>query len=227
AFKKEFKDYVDIYKKDESQLKLNYDINKFKTKLNENIARSFINQGYNSHDIMKTLDKIDFSQNKNLVQQFIFIIVNEVISELLKDKDIIKTSDKSILKKLREFNVDSFITKDYFKKTIEEYLNKIFTKEHFKYFKKTPYLLNFAEPKTKFNILVNLKNISKLTPKRIDKSIDDFIINLEINKKTTVDLDDLIKYKTKIQKLFEKYDLSNIHETSNNFFDYFKSVLNF
>ncbi|MGM0640960.1 MAG: Eco57I restriction-modification methylase domain-containing protein, partial [Thermotogota bacterium] len=33
AFKKEFKDYVDIYKKDESQLKLNYDINKFKTKL--------------------------------------------------------------------------------------------------------------------------------------------------------------------------------------------------
>lgn len=225
--KKEFKDYIDI-EKDSKKMKLNYDIKKLKTKINENIARKLALDGYNINDIMNKIENIDFTKNKNLVKQFIFLITNEIIKNISNnDEIVILENNNNLISILEKYHIDSFTTSDYHKNNINYYIKEIFPKEHYKYFKKTPYLIFFKENSTNFEIILDITKINKLSIKRIITYIEDKIIDLYEKNEDENKIDNLKKYKEEILLLYDNYEIDKTYEQSNYFFEYFKSVLYF
>jgi type I restriction-modification system DNA methylase subunit len=223
--KEEFKDYIEIGEEN-SFLKLNYDIKKFKVKLSDNIARALVLEGYDINSVIKTIDKIDFSKNDKLAQEMLFLIVNELITEITENDDLISLDDDFLYKLLEKHHIDSFVTNDYHKKNIDKYLKKTFPKEHYKYFKKTPYIVLFDEPKSGFSVFFNTKKISILTSKMIEKQIDEYMVNMKnILEKEAIS--ELIEYKKNIKKTFENYPVEKSFEVSNMFFEKFEKFLNY
>ncbi|MDK2946603.1 MAG: hypothetical protein PWQ85_1388 [Geotoga sp.] len=225
TLKKEFKDYLDVDKK-ENLLKLNYDINKTNAKLSDNIVRVLALEGYNISSIIKSMDKIDFSKNNKIVQEFIFLIANEIITNTTEKNSSILRIDENLFKHLEKYHIDSFITKEYHKKVLQKYLEKVFPKEHYKYFKKTPYIVLLYEPETDFSLFLNTRNITKITYKKIDQEIENHLKRIE-DKYGKSDIEKLIFFKKSLKNKFEKYSVEDTYEHSNKFFENFKEFLNY
>jgi hypothetical protein len=223
--RKEFKDYIKIGEEN-NFLKLNYDIKKLKAKLSDNIARALVLEGYDINSVVKTINKIDFSKNKKITQEMLFLIVNEVITEKTENNDLINFNDSSLYESLEKYHIDSFVTNDYHKKNIDKYLKKIFPKEHYKYFKKTPYIVLFNEPKSGFSMFFNTRKISLLTSKKIEKQIDHYLVEMK-NSLEKEAISQLSEYKKQIKKAFKSYSVEKSFEVSNMFFENFKKFLNY